>query len=111
MQVKKLKKKNYKTNLGKVGVDEPLFESDEHGQGGDQLEFGVAEGVEDGRERPGRVRLAFLGRGRVNEQADARHERRGDGHADETAGGEHAGQQLRRLAWQHVRHASIKLSP
>lgn len=81
--------------LGEIGVDESLFEADEHRQRRDQLQLGVAEGVADGRERPGAVRLAFLGRGRVHEQPDARHERGGDCHADETAAGEHAGQQLR----------------
>jgi len=86
-----------------------LFESDEHGQRGDQLELGVAERVANGRERSGAIRLAFLGRGRVHEQANARHERRGDGHADETASGEHAGQQLRGLACKReVQRTRIK---
>lgn len=88
-------------NLGKVGVDEALLEADEHGQRGDQLEFDVAERVADGGERPSRVRFAFLCGGRVHEQPDTRHERRGDGHADETTSGEHAGQQLRGLACEH----------
>lgn len=88
-------------NLGKVGVDEALLEADEHGQRSDQLEFDVAERVADGGKRPSRVRFAFLCSGRVHEQPDARHERRGDGHADETTSGEHAGQQLRGLACEH----------
>lgn len=90
-----------KLYLGKVRVDESLLESNEHGQRSDQLEFGVAEGVADGGERSSAVRFAFLGRGRVHEQANTRHERRGDGHANETASGENAGQKLCGFTYKH----------
>lgn len=99
---------DYIRYLREIGIDESLFETDEHRQRCDQLQLGVAEGVANGCKRPGAVRLAFLRRGRVHEQPDARHERGSDGHADETAAGEDAGQQLRGFACEQCEHEKTR---
>lgn len=50
------------TYLGEIGIDKSLFKSDEQRQWSDELKFGVAECIADGRKRPGAVRFSFLGR-------------------------------------------------